>query len=95
MVLWTCVKYFKEQIPQYSREKKDKPHIITSNIEHDSIRLALKHLEESNVAGLHIQFSPTALYCGRSILPPAVYCRMWRQYTAGWTQNFVKMEVIL
>ena len=52
MVLWTCVQYFKEQIHQYSSEKKDRPHIITSNIEHDSVRLALKHLEENNIAGL-------------------------------------------
>ena len=46
MVLQTVVKHFKGQLPT-----DQLPHIITSNLEHDSIRIPLQKFLEEGLAG--------------------------------------------
>jgi selenocysteine lyase len=51
MVLQTALKYFKSWSGKADREMSSKPHIVTTNVEHDAIILPLKHFEEQQLAG--------------------------------------------
>ncbi len=58
MVLHTAVDHFwKSTAGENTRSKgqqnevKVRPHIITSNIEHDSIKLPLEHFQKAGIAG--------------------------------------------
>lgn len=54
LVLQTAVKYFwrnYKAAEQSDRRQKVLPHIITSNVEHDSIKLAAEHLQKDGKAG--------------------------------------------
>ena len=53
MVLQTALKYFKSWAGKSHKESSYKPHIVTTNVEHDAILLPLKHFEEQQLAGKH------------------------------------------
>jgi selenocysteine lyase len=51
MVLQTALKYFKSWAGKAHKKSSYKPHIVTTNVEHDAILLPLKHFEEQQLAG--------------------------------------------
>lgn len=57
MVLQTAVEHFwrnweaAEQTHRQLNEHPVLPHIVTSNVEHDSVKLAAEHLEKNHKAG--------------------------------------------
>lgn len=54
LVLQTAVEYFwrnYKAAEQGDKHQKVLPHIITSNVEHDSIKLAAEHLQKDGKAG--------------------------------------------
>lgn len=55
LVIWSAVKehnkYQAEGKNDDGYHKKSKPHIVTSNLEHDSIKLVLENLERESCAG--------------------------------------------
>lgn len=51
MVLQTALKYFKSWAGKSMQTSSCKPHIVTTNVEHDAILLPLKHFEEEQQAG--------------------------------------------
>lgn len=58
LVLQTAVEYFwrnHKPAEQSDRHQKVLPHIITSDVEHDSIKLAAEHLQKDGKAGGTIQ----------------------------------------
>lgn len=46
IVIFGIVDYFKQWTHRHNRDPKLKPHVITSDVEHDSVILPLKRLEE-------------------------------------------------
>lgn len=53
MILQTGVKYFHSNrhcINNGSMEKDHLPHFITSNLEHDAVKLVLEHFAEEGIA---------------------------------------------
>ncbi|XP_046437931.1 selenocysteine lyase-like isoform X1 [Daphnia pulex] len=50
MVLQTALKYFKSWAGKSMQMSSCKPHIVTTNVEHDAILLPLKHFEEEQQA---------------------------------------------
>ena len=56
MVLWTALKHFEKTFNPTQPDKSNHknrllPHFVTSNLEHDSIRLVLEHFEREGLAG--------------------------------------------
>ena len=51
MVIQTAVKYFLNQQKEHNFDQHSLPHIITSNLEHDSISITLSQLKQENVIG--------------------------------------------
>ncbi|GIY99971.1 selenocysteine lyase [Caerostris extrusa] len=63
MVIHTALKYFHERMQNSASDAKDeKPHIITTNIEHDSIRLPLEKL--SSEGKIDVTFVPVSKVTG-------------------------------
>ena len=58
MVLQTCLKYYSQAHPTHVVEKT-KPHIITTNIEHDSILKVLHHYHAEGLAGWSVLLNPS------------------------------------
>ncbi|XP_056420620.1 selenocysteine lyase isoform X2 [Hyla sarda] len=64
MVLLSAVEYFNTSTKKESNSlEKALPHIITSNVEHDSIALLLKHLQKTHRA--EVTFVPVSTTTGR------------------------------
>ena len=55
MVIWSAVKEFTKSQEIIDTGTK-KPHIVTSNIEHDSIKLVLENFEKEVNAGTILEF---------------------------------------
>lgn len=53
MVLWSALEYFNEWGKQ--RSIASKPHFVTTNVEHDAVKLPLKHYEAKQWAGILLQ----------------------------------------
>ena len=51
MVLWSAVQYWRDKQTQEGASSEGKPHIITSNLEHDSVARCLERLEKEGQAG--------------------------------------------
>ena len=55
LVIWSAVKEYNNNQAEGKNEdgynKRSKPHIVTSNLEHDSIKLVLENLETESCAG--------------------------------------------
>jgi selenocysteine lyase/cysteine desulfurase len=53
MVIFGIVDYYKEWLKSLSGAKatSEKPHVITTNVEHDSIILPIKYLEKNGAIG--------------------------------------------
>jgi len=62
MVLHTAVEHFRRsrraagQRVGHRNESSGLPHIITSNVEHDSVKLVAEHLQKEGVAGRRPRF---------------------------------------
>ena len=68
MVIRTAVKHFWKTFPLVDQSQpliddgtpnhgKFLPHIITSNLEHDSVKLVLEHLVDERQAGMYLKYS--------------------------------------
>jgi selenocysteine lyase len=53
MVIFGIVNYYKDWLKSLSCSKgtNEKPHVITTNVEHDAVMLPIKHLEKEGVIG--------------------------------------------
>ncbi|KAJ0032162.1 hypothetical protein NQD34_002243 [Periophthalmus magnuspinnatus] len=69
MVIYSAVEYFKrscdaaEHNTDYSSGRPGLPHFVTSNVEHDSIKLVLEHLQREGMAD--VTFVPVSKVTGR------------------------------
>eukprot|EP00057_Strongylocentrotus_purpuratus_P012043 XP_011666517.1 PREDICTED: selenocysteine lyase-like [Strongylocentrotus purpuratus] len=63
LVIHTAIEHFKNSSRTLSYEHPGKPHIITSNLEHNSIKLPLEHLVNQGVAD--VTFVPASVETGR------------------------------
>lgn len=50
MVLWSALEYYNEWSQNKTETKK--PHFVTTNVEHDAVKLPLKHYEAKEWAGI-------------------------------------------
>ena len=66
MVIWSAVKEYnknrEEERNDDAYHKKTKPHIVTSNLEHDSIKLVLENLELDSCAGTRFWHGYRSVY---------------------------------
>jgi cysteine sulfinate desulfinase/cysteine desulfurase-like protein len=53
MVIFGIVNYYEDWLKSLSHLKvtNEKPHVITTNVEHDSVMLPIKYLEEKGAIG--------------------------------------------
>jgi cysteine sulfinate desulfinase/cysteine desulfurase-like protein len=53
MVIFGIVKYYEYWLKSLShlKETNEKPHVITTNVEHDAVMLPIKYLEENGAIG--------------------------------------------
>lgn len=58
MVLHTALKYFNSGSGKLGQGASLKPHILTTNVEHDAILLPLRHYETEKLAGINIILLP-------------------------------------
>ena len=50
-MLYTALEYFKNSLLADEKPCDARPHIVTTNVEHDAILLPLKHFEKQKLAG--------------------------------------------
>lgn len=53
-MLYTALEYFKNSLLVDEKPCDARPHIVTTNVEHDAILLPLNHFEKQKLAGKYL-----------------------------------------